>query len=553
VIPEEEIRRHAIRNAFMHSGVADIKAVSSKIFGEFPEARKSPKETLSLIAEVVSRVNSLGSSAITELVQRDFPEFLVKEERKEDHRLPDLNNVKGHVVMRLAPSPSGPLHLGHTRMAMLNDEYVSRYGGELILRLEDTNPANIDPEAYEMIPQDLENIGVKIHRVVIQSERMEIYYEEARRLIESGHAYVCLCKAEDMRKLKLQSIACPHRNTTPEQNEKLFDDMIGGKFTPGTATLVIRTDLFHPNPSLRDWIAFRISPAKHPRTGEKYYAFPMMNFSVAVDDHRLGLTHVLRGKDQLNNTDRQRFIFQYSNWQMPEYYHYGMISLPGEKLKTSIIRKGIRDGKYSGWDDVRLNTVRALLRRGYKPETFRRYWVESGLREIDASFSWDIFNSMNRELIDGTSLRLFFVRDPVPVLVKNGPKSRVMIPFHPEHRELGFREMHVGGSPTILIQAEDWNGMSEGSTVRLKDLYNVERSGDQLVYKQNQEFNPKTMKIIHWLPEDSGEFTVLKPDGSRDDGRIESNITLVNGTSQFERYGYVTIEKERNSALFLHR
>ena len=179
--------------------------------------------------------------------------------------------------------------------------------------------------------------------------------------------------------------------------------------------------------------------------------------------------------------------------------------------------------------------------------------MESGLREIDASFSWDIFNSMNRELIDGTSLRLFFVRDPVAVFVRKGPESKVKIPFHPEHKELGLRELHVKENPTVLIQAEDWNGMPVGSTVRLKDLYNVSRSGDQLLYQENQEFNAKTMKIIHWLPEDSGEFTVLKPDGSSDHGRIEKNIALVNGTSQFERYGYVSIEGNRNSALFLHR
>ncbi len=553
MVPEEEIRKQAIKNAFLHSGIADAKAVSSKIFGEFPEARKSPKDTLALIARVVEQVNSLGRTAVEEIVQKEFPEFLEKEEKKEEHRLPDLRNVRGSVVMRLAPSPSGPLHLGHTRMSILNDEYVKRYGGELILRLEDTNPANIDPEAYEMIPEDLNNIGVKIHRIIIQSERMEIYYAEARNLIAKGHAYVCFCAAEELRKLKLQSLACPHRDTDPEKSLKLFDDMISGAFKPGAATLVIQTDLFHPNPSLRDWIAFRISPAKHPRTGERYYAFPMMNFSVAVDDHKLGLTHVLRGKDQLNNTDRQRFIFQYNGWTLPEYYHYGMIALPGEKLKTSIIRKGIREGKYTGWDDVRLNTVRALLRRGYQPETFRRYWIESGLREIDASFSWDIFNSMNREVIDGTSKRLFFVKDPISVIVRSGPGTAVRIPFHPEHKDLGFRELQMGEDPGIYIQAEDWNNLNDGATVRLKDLYNVSRSGEGLVYQVDQEFNPKTTKIIHWLPRGSNEFSVMKPDGSIDTGRIEKSIELVEGISQFERYGYVKLQKDKKSALFLHR
>ena len=550
---EDDIRLQAIKNAFLHNGQAEVKAVSAKIFGDHPEARSDPKKLMSIINGIVSQVNSMGKETISSEATKYFPELLEKDKPREEKRLPDLDEVGERVVMRLAPSPSGPLHLGHSRMAILNDEYVRRYGGELILRLEDTNPANIDLNAYEMIPEDLKNLGVKVDRIVIQSDRFDIYYEEARKLIERGYAYVCFCRQEDFRALKLESKSCPHRNIEPQENMRRFEEILTGKYRAGEATVVIKTDLSHPNPSLRDWIAFRIGKAKHPRTGEKYYLYPMMNFSVAVDDHYLGLTHVLRGKDQLNNTGRQRFIFDYNHWKVPLYYHYGMISIPGERLKTSIIRKDIAAGKFSGWDDIRLNTIRGLLKRGYQPETFRRYWIESGLREIDASFSWEIFNSMNRENIDRNAKRLFFVKEPLKFKVIDSPEIDVKIPFHPEHKEMGFREFRMKPGTEVFISSDDLAKFDTSSTVRLKDLYNVSLKGKDLVYSSEQKFDPKTTRIIHWCPPDSDDFVVLRPDGINDRGVIEKSHLLVKGISQFERYGYVNLSSQNNEGYFLHK
>jgi glutamyl-tRNA synthetase len=550
---EDDIRLQAIKNAFLHDGKAEVKAVSAKIFGEHAKARIDPKRVISMVNTIVNEVNSMGREAIESEAVKHFPELLEKGTQKEEKRLPDLDNVGDRVVMRLAPSPSGPLHLGHSRMAILNDEYVKRYGGELILRLEDTNPANIDMNAYEMIPEDLKGLDVRVDKIVIQSDRFDLYYEEARKLIARGNAYVCFCRQEDFRALKIESKSCPHRNTEPQENMRRFEEILAGKYRAGEATVVIKTDLRHPNPSLRDWIAFRIGKAKHPRTGEKYYLYPMMNFSVAVDDHYLGLTHVLRGKDQLNNTSRQRFIFDYNQWEVPQYYHYGMISIPGERLKTSIIRKDISAGKYSGWDDIRLNTIRSLLKRGYQPETFRRYWIESGLREIDASFSWEIFNSMNRDVVDRNAKRLFFVKDPVKFKVQHSPEMDVKIPFHPEHKEMGFREFKMKADTEIFISSDDLNKLETNPSIRLKDLYNVSLKGKDLVYSDDQKFDPKTTRIIHWCPPNSDNFEVLRPDGNRDAGLIEKSHLLVQGISQFERYGYVTLSSKNDEGYFLHK
>ncbi|EQD35953.1 glutamyl-tRNA synthetase, partial [mine drainage metagenome] len=173
---------------------------------------------------------------------------------------------------------------------------------------EDTNPSNIDLDSYHLIPEDLEWLDVKVHEIVIQSKRMDLYYKEAGRLIGMGKMYICECSQADFKNYKLNSMACPHRERDPATNMEAFEKMISGAFRKGDVSAVVKTDLNHPNPSIRDWIAFRVKEETHPLTGKTYFAYPMMNFSVAVDDHYLDLTHVIRGKDHLNNTEKQSYI-----------------------------------------------------------------------------------------------------------------------------------------------------------------------------------------------------------------------------------------------------
>jgi len=207
------------------------------------------------------------------------------------------------VVLRFAPNPSGPLHIGHARAAILNQEYVNRYGGKLILRVEDTDPRRVDPDAYQMIPEDLKWLGVQWQEEYIQSDRIEIYHEYARKLIELGEAYMCTCPGEEFKKLKDASQPCSCRDMSVEDNLERWEGM--PEMAEGTAVLRVKTDLEHKNPAIRDWVAMRIVDAEHPRIGTKFRVYPMMNFAVAVDDHLLGVTHVLRGKDHLANSENR--------------------------------------------------------------------------------------------------------------------------------------------------------------------------------------------------------------------------------------------------------
>lgn len=540
MILEDEIRKQALKNAIEHQGKAENGAIMSKILGQFPEYRARAKELAGIVSGIVAQVNAMPLDDIEKIVSTEFPEFLNREKKVQVHRLPDLRNVKGKVVMRMAPSPSGPLHVGHSRLAILNDEYVKRYGGDLVLRIEDTNPANIDPIAYDQIPKDLEWLGVNSTEIVIQSDRMEIYYNEARRLLKAGHAYVCSCPTEEFKSKLNKSIACVHRTTPPGDNEALFEGVLKGKFKPGEAVLVIKTQLDHPNPSVRDWIAFRINETPHPRQGNRYRFYPMMNFGVAVDDHLLGLTHVIRGKDHINNTERQKYIFRYNDWDLPEYYHYGLVDFPNVILKTSIIKKGIADGTYAGWDDVRLGTLLSFRKRGFSPETFRRYWIESGMREVDSEFSLEIFNSMNKDLIDQGTRRMFFVPDPVKIKLTGTPDLKPVLRNHPSNRELGTRTYALGENPEIIIPTEDWESTQDGETLRLKDMCNIRKKGDEGLF-ESVEPSGRRVKIIQWSPLNGAEFTVHKPDGSNDQGVIEPLAEDFRGVAQLERYAFVNI------------
>lgn len=554
---EDTIRKFALQNAVFFKGTANPKAVVGKVLGGCPELRPRAGEITPLINSIVEEVNSMGLDAQKKALEAMDASLLVKEKKERTYELPELRNVDGKVVMRIAPGPSGPLHIGHTRVSILNDEYVKRYGGDLVLRFEDTNPEKIAPEAYDMIPEDLDWLGVRCSRTFIQSDRFQLYYDCTRRLIEQGHAYVCTCDAEDWRRKKERKQACPCRDLPVETQLERYDRMMDGTYPEGSAIAVVKTAIDHPNPAVRDFVALRIVDAPHPRTGTRYRCYPMMNLSVAIDDHEMGMTHVIRGKDHLNNTTRQEYIFDYFGWKKPEYYHYGLVNIPDTVLKTSLIKKSIQDGEYTGWDDVRTGTVRALERRGIRPEAVRRYWVEAGMKSVDIEFSWDGLYSMNRDIIDPVSDRYFFVEDPVRYDIDGIDVIEGSALLHPDHPERGGRDYRIEAPRTVFVSAEDSKLFSEAGAIRLKDLCNL-KYGLPAQYDGNDVAVLRHgTKAVQWVGADALDAALLTPDGDVHRGLIEKAVAAEKGGMvQLERIGFARIEKRDASGVsmvFAHR
>jgi len=537
------IRKYALQNAVQYEGKATVGSVLGKVMAENPELRPKAKEITVLVKDVVEDINKMSPEDQRKALESESPELLVKESRVREMGLPDLKNVQGEVRMRMAPNPSGPLHVGHSRMGILNDEYVKRYGGICYNRFEDTDPARIDPDGYRTIPEDFAWLGVRIDKTIIQSDRFEIYYDVAKKLLEMGKAYVCTCKPDDWRELKNRKRPCPHREQPLSEQIARWNKMFDGSYKPEEASLMVKTDLNHPNPAIRDFVGLRIDDTPHPRTGKKYRVYPLMNLAVAVDDHLLDLTHVLRGKDHLNNTYRQMYIYDYFAWKKPEYIHYGRVSIEDAQLSTSKMAKGIREGQYSGWDDPQLGTLRALKRRGLRPEALRRYWVETGIKEVDIQFSWKTLYSFNRELIDGEADRYFFVVDPVKIKIEGAPKLVGKAPLHPEHPERGIRELVVGPDSEVYVEARDLS--TDPKRLRLKDLCNIDRSGEGWRYAGNDLAVLKEgVQIVHWVPANSIAAEVLMTDGTTKVGLAENGIVNAKGrVVQLERFAYARVEE----------
>ena len=236
-------------------------------------------------------------------------------------------------------------------------------------------------------------------------------------------------------------------------------------------------------------------------------------------------------------------------WKEPEFIHYGLVSIPKTNLKTSKIRQSILDGEYTGWDDCRIATIKALARRGYSSETFSKYWEASGVKEVDIKFSWQNFDAMNKDLIDAKSKRLFFVSDPKEFIFKSDNTIMKEAPWHPDNKELGNREESISSGSKIYLPSGDLSKIKDVSEMRLKNLCNVKINGNKLEFSDFE--HKKGIPIFQWCS-GSKDVVLYYPDGTISQGLVEDNIGELDDTVvQFERTGFVRLEGDK--AFFLHR
>src|SRR5271157_4055018 len=532
----------ALQNAVKHGGIPQSGAVIGMVMGAHPELRRQAKEVSGLAKEAIADVAALSPDERVAKLQALSPEMFAVLHEKHEHKkvLPDLEGAEHGVVMRFAPNPSGPLHIGHARAAALNDAYVKQYGGRYILRIEDTDPKRVDPDAYEMVKEDINWLGLGITETVTQSDRLPLYYDLCKQLIDLGGAYVCTCQNEHFKALKDAKKACPCRDQPEETALALWEKMLEGGFKEGEASVRVKTDLLHLDPAMRDFPIFRILDApKHPRV--EAHIYPLMNFSVVADDHLLGVTHVIRGKDHIANTRRQRYIYDHFGWEVPVYRHYGRMGIEGVVLSTSQMRAGIVSGMYTGWDDIRLGTLRALARRGIQPEAVRQAVLDIGIGDTDISFSWDNLFAKNRDIVDPVADRFFFVPGPVKTAVTGAPQREARALLHPGNESRGYRTLKFEGE--VYIPKQEIR--PETAMLRLKDLFNVsvdwkneipelKFAGESLA-----EARSRKAPIIQWLPVGgSVACTLHTPEGDIS-GFCEPAIKdMVGKVIQFERIGF---------------
>ena len=567
--------RYALENAVKHGGKAQAGPVINKVLGEFPELRSRVREIGRIVAEIIDSINKMSLEDQKKILEERYGgvrEVVVKE--KSLPLLPGVEN--NYVVTRFAPNPDFVLHLGNARPAILSHVYAHEiYRGKMILRFEDTDPRTKKPlpEAYSMIKEDLRWLGVKWEEEYIQSLRLEIYYDIARKLIERGGAYVDLLSQEEFRRLKLERKPSPYRNEAPEKSLELFDKMISGHYGEGEAVLRVKTDLSHPDPSIIDWIAFRIIDTDkhpHPITGSRYVAWPTYNFSAAVDDYLMGVTHIFRGREHSQNTIKQSYLYSHMGWKYPYVVSHGRIRLEGFILSKSRIRSLLEKYPriFRGYSDPRFGTLASLRERGILPEVIREIILETGIKPSDATISWDLIASLNRKKIDPVSRRIIFIEDPVKLYIRDIDKEEcVEIPYHPDNKSLGSRKICVNRDEKgffVYVQRRD---LLENKRVRLMEFANIEIISSGKDYFESKILSrdigsAKEMKlqIIQWLGRDKLRSVLRVPEDLRiikKKGFVEKSIVdLGDRVFQLLRIGFAKVEdisEDQVDLLFMHK
>ena len=538
---KKEIRNLALQNAIKFDGRANPGAVIGHIIANHPNAKKNIKKIAKDVNDVIKEVNKLALENQIEELKKQAPELLKEKKHEKKEGLKDLPNVKGKVVMRFAPSPSGPMHIGHAYGISLSSEYCRKYKGKLIFRIEDTNPDNIYKHSYELLHDDARWITKNnVEEYIVQSDRMCTYYCYTEKLLDKNALYVCTCNPEIFKDLIENKESCPCRDLSKEEQIKRWKEMLDGTFKQGDAVVRVKTDIKHKNPAMRDYPVLRINETEHPRQHNKYRVWPLMNFAVAVDDIESGMTHIIRAKEHADNAKRQKYIYDYLGEKFPEALFVGRINFEGMPVSASKTKLSIKEGKYEDWDDIRLPFLLALRRRGYQPEAFIKYAIEVGVSLTDKTVSKDEFfksiNAFNREVIDKKANRYFFVKNNKKIKIKNSPGKEICIDVHPDFKKRGKRCLKTKDEFYVEDKIE------KGKKYRLMHLLNF---CDNKFVSEEIDALLKA-KMIHWLPVSSDlvKVEVLMDDNKVIKGFGEPDLKKikVGDIVQFERFGFVRLD-----------
>ncbi|WP_338729265.1 glutamate--tRNA ligase [Haladaptatus sp. DJG-WS-42] len=548
---EEEAEKHALINAVKHESDADVGAIMGPLMGENPEFRPHGGDIPGIIGPIVAKVNSASTEEKRERLAVLAPEWLEEldaEDEADDRVLPDLPNAAEYdeIRMRTAPNPNGPWHLGHARMPAVIGTYKELYDGWFVCRFDDTDPETKRPDldAYDAILGDIEYLGFEPDDVMRASDRVPIYYDHARDLIEMGGAYTCSCTGEAFSELKNAGKPCPHRDKDVETTKDEFEQMVAGEFSAGEMVLRVKTDIEHKNPALRDFVAFRMVDTPHPREeAADYRCWPMLDFQSGIDDHLTGVTHIIRGIDLQDSAKRQQFVYDYFGWEYPEVIHWGHVQIDAYdvKMSTSTIKQLIADGELDGWDDPRAPTLKSVRRRGIRGEAITDAMIQLGTSTSNVDLAMSSIYANNRALVDDQANRYFLVRDGQELPVVGAPEVGHP-PLHPDHEDRGKRDIPVEGA--VLIEADDVP--ANGERVWLKGLGLFQHTRDALEYLSNDlsAVREEGVDVIHWVSADASVPVTMRTMDGDVSGHAEPDFTetAVDDVIQFERIGFVRVD-----------
>ena len=438
--------------------------------------------------------------------------------------------VYDHVQTRFPPEPNGYLHIGHAKSIILNSGLAKEYNGKFNLRFDDTNPTKEKTEFVESIIEDVKWLGADFEdRLFFASNYFQQMYECAVLLIKKGKAFVCDLTADQIREYRGDfnnpGKESPYRNRSIEENLQLFEEMKEGKYADGEKVLRAKIDMASPNINMRDPVIYRVAHMHHHNTGDKWCIYPMYDFAHPIEDAIEHITHSICTLEFEDHRPLYDWVVRECEFENPpRQIEFAKMYLTNVITGKRYIKKLVEDKIVDGWDDPRLVTIAALRRRGYTPESIRRFVELAGVSKADNSIDSAMLEYCLREDLKLKKSRVMAILDPVKLVIDNYPEGQIEeldAPNNMENEELGSRKIPFGRE--LYIEREDlmeeppkkYFRLFPGNEVRLMNAYFVtctgcEKDADGNVTvvhctydpetKSGSGFNARKVKgTIHWV------------------------------------------------------
>ena len=465
----------------------------------------------------------------TEVVSRNFIENIIDQDIEEGHCK--------KVVTRFPPEPNGYLHIGHAKSILLNSGLAEEYNGTFHLRFDDTNPMKEKTEFVDSIMEDVKWICGDLDpaQVYYASDYFDQMYECAVKLIKKGKAYVCDLTADEIREyrgtLTEPGKDSPYRERSVEENLDLFERMKNDEFQDGEKVLRAKIDMASPNINMRDPIIYRVAHMNHHNTGDKWCIYPMYDFAHPIEDAIEGISHSICTLEFEDHRPLYDWVVRELEFENPpKQIEFSKLYLTNVVTGKRYIKKLVEENIVDGWDDPRLVSIAALRRRGFTPESIRKFMELCGVSKSQSSVDYAMLEYCIREDLKLKRPRMMAVLDPIKLVITNYPENEIEyldVSNNQENEEMGTRKVPFGRE--LYIDREDFMiepprkyfRLYPGNEVRLMNAYFVtctdyatdEEGNVTEVYctydpetKSGSGFNARKVKgTIHWVCADTAQ------------------------------------------------
>ena len=440
----------------------------------------------------------------------------------------------GRLQTRFPPEPNGYLHIGHAKAICMDFGVAERHGGVCNLRFDDTNPQKEDTEYVDSILEDIQWLGFKWGNVYYASDYFQQLWDFAVWMIEQGKAYVDEQTSEQIAEQKgtptQPGTPSPYRNRPVEESLRLFRHMNTPEAIEGAMVLRAKIDMASPNMHFRDPIIYRTVHTPHHRTGTKWHAYPMYDFAHGQSDFFEGVTHSICTLEFVPHRPLYDLFVDYlqeytgNKAYRPRQIEFNRLNMTYTMMSKRKLKALVDEHLVDGWDDPRMPTLCGMRRRGYSPESIRRFIDSIGYTKFDALNDVALLEAAVREDLNARSTRVSAVLDPVKLVITNYPEGKteqMIAQNNPEneadgsHEIVFTRELWIERADFMEAAPKKFFRMTPGKEVRLKNAYIVTCTGcakdsdgkvteiyaeyDQLSRSGMEGANRKVKGTLHWV------------------------------------------------------